>query len=158
MTNHNIKYLVLGLLLLLVYGCKKDILGEGEITTITPNPITTVESRVVGLVQDEAGLPLSEVKVEHIGNSIMTDENGYFSIPTVSTTVNGGYITFEKDGFFENSKFIFQLDPDDYSFLRVTMLDLGTPSEIDPSNAHTCLLYTSPSPRDATLSRMPSSA
>ena len=24
--------------------------------------------------------------------------------------------------------------------------------------AHTCLLYTSPSPRDATLSRMPSSA
>ena len=137
MTNHNIKYLVLGLLLLLVYGCKKDILGEGEITTITPNPIITVESRVVGLVQDEAGLPLSEVKVEHIGNSIMTDENGYFSMPTVSTTVNGGYITFEKDGFFENSKFIFQLDPDDYSFLRVTMLDLGTPSEIDPSNAHT---------------------
>ena len=137
MTNHNIKYLVLGLLLLLVYGCKKDILGEGEITTITPNPIITVESRVVGLVQDEAGLPLSEVKVEHIGNSIMTDENGYFSIPTVSTTVNGGYITFEKDGFFENSKFIFQLDPDDYSFLRVTMLDLGTTREIDPSNAHT---------------------
>ena len=137
MTNHNIKYLVLGLLLLLVYGCKKDILGEGEITTITPNPIITVESRVVGLVQDEAGLPLSEVKVEHIGNSIMTDENGYFSMPTVSTTVNGGYITFEKDGFFENSKFIFQLDPEDYSFLRVTMLDLRTPSEIAPSNAHT---------------------
>ena len=25
-------------------------------------------------------------------------------------------------------------------------------------NLHTCLLYTSPSPRDATLSRMPSSA
>ena len=25
-------------------------------------------------------------------------------------------------------------------------------------NAYTCLLYTSPSPRDATLSRMPSSA
>ena len=31
--------------------------------------------------------------------------------------------------------------------------------EIDRSNAYnTCLLYTSPSPRDATLSRMPSSA
>ena len=27
-----------------------------------------------------------------------------------------------------------------------------------PANAQTCLLYTSPSPRDATLSRMPSSA
>ena len=32
------------------------------------------------------------------------------------------------------------------------MEDLGADS------LHTCLLYTSPSPRDATLSRMPSSA
>ena len=29
---------------------------------------------------------------------------------------------------------------------------------LDPMGIHTCLLYTSPSPRDATLSRMPSSA
>ena len=28
----------------------------------------------------------------------------------------------------------------------------------DRAHDHTCLLYTSPSPRDATLSRMPSSA
>ena len=31
-------------------------------------------------------------------------------------------------------------------------------SETDTDNAIACLLYTSPSPRDATLSRMPSSA
>ena len=30
--------------------------------------------------------------------------------------------------------------------------------EVDGSNNSICLLYTSPSPRDATLSRMPSSA
>ena len=29
---------------------------------------------------------------------------------------------------------------------------------LDKSTPYTCLLYTSPSPRDATLSRMPSSA
>ena len=29
---------------------------------------------------------------------------------------------------------------------------------VDKYKLHTCLLYTSPSPRDATLSRMPSSA
>ena len=29
---------------------------------------------------------------------------------------------------------------------------------IDAPKPHSCLLYTSPSPRDATLSRMPSSA
>ena len=35
----------------------------------------------------------------------------------------------------------------------------GDPELLLPGgNAYTCLLYTSPSPRDATLSRMPSSA
>ena len=35
----------------------------------------------------------------------------------------------------------------------------GTLAELKEARlAHTCLLYTSPSPRDATLSRMPSSA
>ena len=31
-------------------------------------------------------------------------------------------------------------------------------SLLDPTNSHSCLLYTSPSPRDGLLSRMPSSA
>ena len=35
--------------------------------------------------------------------------------------------------------------------------ELGTPVMVK-AQVHTCLLYTSPSPRDATLSRMPSSA
>ena len=33
-----------------------------------------------------------------------------------------------------------------------------TPEDADVILLNTCLLYTSPSPRDATLSRMPSSA
>ena len=33
-----------------------------------------------------------------------------------------------------------------------------TPSMVAFANGERCLLYTSPSPRDATLSRMPSSA
>ena len=32
------------------------------------------------------------------------------------------------------------------------------PAQLDGDNVTSCLLYTSPSPRDATLSRMPSSA
>ena len=31
-------------------------------------------------------------------------------------------------------------------------------ADVQPGGLETCLLYTSPSPRDATLSRMPSSA
>ena len=34
----------------------------------------------------------------------------------------------------------------------------ASPSLVNLKNSNTCLLYTSPSPRDATLSRMPSSA
>ena len=48
-------------------------------------------------------------------------------------------------------------DRDDLSWrvLDTRPQDLGSVSD---ARAHTCLLYTSPSPRDATLSRMPSSA
>ena len=36
--------------------------------------------------------------------------------------------------------------------------DIGTQQQVGLYNNYGCLLYTSPSPRDATLSRMPSSA
>ena len=40
---------------------------------------------------------------------------------------------------------------------EILLLDEPT-SELDPGSAESCLLYTSPSPRDRTRSRMPSSA
>ena len=46
-------------------------------------------------------------------------------------------------------KLSYLLDADDHSNVEVSL---------HPSFTNICLLYTSPSPRDATLSRMPSSA
>ena len=53
----------------------------------------------------------------------------------------------------------------DFVFLRIVRMDTGfiDKGKIESDNyldylRNTCLLYTSPSPRDATLSRMPSSA
>ena len=43
-----------------------------------------------------------------------------------------------------------------YSKLNEAMADLA--DSVDETKHYNCLLYTSPSPRDATLSRMPSSA
>ena len=37
-------------------------------------------------------------------------------------------------------------------------LKLDNPHDVEPGDLYTCLLYTSPSPRDRTRSRMPSSA
>ena len=39
-----------------------------------------------------------------------------------------------------------------------TIADLMREQKVPQDNANTCLLYTSPSPRDLKLSRMPSSA
>ena len=44
------------------------------------------------------------------------------------------------------------------SFIKFGAEPLETPSFEISENIGSCLLYTSPSPRDATLSRMPSSA
>ena len=42
---------------------------------------------------------------------------------------------------------------------RIVALDYGEIQQVgEPDELYSCLLYTSPSPRDATLSRMPSSA
>ena len=48
--------------------------------------------------------------------------------------------------------------PEDQSELIFAQDLLEISIELDDDNWDTCLLYTSPSPRDATLSRMPSSA
>ena len=51
------------------------------------------------------------------------------------------------------------LSMDDPSFTETTPYDPKSPySASKAASDHLCLLYTSPSPRDATLSRMPSSA
>ena len=44
-----------------------------------------------------------------------------------------------------------------YDIMSTDDLDFGS-NEVYPEDPNTCLLYTSPSPRDRTRSRMPSSA
>ena len=47
---------------------------------------------------------------------------------------------------------------EDERWLTVQLVEGNVPRIAGLSDDNTCLLYTSPSPRDATLSRMPSSA
>ena len=65
-------------------------------------------------------------------------------------TLTGSNTTFSKDNVSQK---------DFYSILikhQLNMIDAWNPKKSDSFTG--CLLYTSPSPRDATLSRMPSSA
>ena len=55
-------------------------------------------------------------------------------------------------------KFIQALKDNDIEYMVLTNNSMSTPRDLSARLRNTCLLYTSPSPRDATLSRMPSSA
>ena len=66
---------------------------------------------------------------------------------------NAGMNPF-KDLFLGNSPVVHPRIADTQKCLRVS----GKHNDLEEVGVDTCLLYTSPSPRDATLSRMPSSA
>ena len=62
-----------------------------------------------------------------------------------------------KEGAFE--KFMGFMQSDEGMAERKKVADVSkTIASVSPDKSTICLLYTSPSPRDATLSRMPSSA
>ena len=49
-------------------------------------------------------------------------------------------------------------EPDDFLKVRETLTRIGVASRKEKKLYQSCLLYTSPSPRDLSTSRMPSSA
>ena len=51
-----------------------------------------------------------------------------------------------------------ELDRSNFCERELTVVITSVPATVDFGAGVSCLLYTSPSPRDATLSRMPSSA
>ena len=68
----------------------------------------------------------------------------------------------EEDFFLKNMKGVKPFKKDSPIIRTKTTIKknvkLDKKTNIKNTNKKTCLLYTSPSPRDATLSRMPSSA
>ena len=72
----------------------------------------------------------------------------------LSNVISGIPLTYFKD-FQEDKKIIFECF-DELSVCLDVMNEVIKKSQFNKDKG--CLLYTSPSPRDATLSRMPSSA
>ena len=96
--------------------------------------------------------------------TIIRVENDLY-IATVSSTCGGSIKSFEiKEHLKHDSGFVNLVTPDNIKNLLVSFKDFnGNQIQLDEgwvlqSSVDSCLLYTSPSPRDATLSRMPSSA
>ena len=96
--------------------------------------LISLKAQVSGLVTDPAGEPLAFASIYVEGTSRGTTSN-----------LNGEYEIQVEPG---DRNLVFQ-----YVGYQSEILALETVEGVQ-----TCLLYTSPSPRDATLSRMPSSA
>ena len=77
-------------------------------------------------------------------------EGSYQSLIRVGVSTQAGHLVLQRNGYRDRPKQALYLD--DVSTLSAQVKETLKTQNIS------CLLYTSPSPRDATLSRMPSSA
>ncbi len=82
-------------------GCKKD-----DDESPSNNAEVLVNGSISGLITDQFNVPVPEVLVNMSTNTTTTDENGYFNFKNVEISSNGSLITTQKDGYFNNAKFV----------------------------------------------------
>ena len=103
---------------------------------------------------DENGLTLF--------SSVNVIPGGTLQLPFSATNTTGNtayvemWIDWNGDGAFTPDEFV--IDIDDSMNPLPTQLDINVPTNVIDQQPIGCLLYTSPSPRDLSTSRMPSSA
>ena len=131
--------LIFVLIASLAYGQKK-----------TEDKKRVIQFSGVVVTQDEFGemipLPYTTIGIKNTSRGTYSETDGFFSI----VAEVGDTLVFSRIGFKTSEHEVSDsLDTQFYSWHQVMSQD----NILLP-----CLLYTSPSPRDATLSRMPSSA
>ena len=133
----------------------------------TTDRVFSAKKALVGgtLVDGLGGAPIYDSVILIDGNQIVdVGEEGELDIPEGYELISTVAMTI-MPGLWEMHAHLMLNGHSDYAHWDKTYID-RLASEIMPSSAEqlllagvtTCLLYTSPSPRDATLSRMPSSA
>ncbi len=93
------------LALIFLSSCRENIVGDGDSNSTTNEPVVLVETEISGRVISEAGAPLQDVLVEIEGESVFTDQNGFFSFQG-DYNQNGTYIKATRNGFFLGAKVV----------------------------------------------------
>jgi hypothetical protein len=115
------KHLILSLLfcivlcasqLLLIASCKKSKKEADP----EPPVVTAAEYKIVGIVKDEAGLPIASANVTNGSNSVTTNNNGFFEIKGIATADGRCAVAAKKDGFFAGAKGCLSDGKQDLSF------------------------------------------
>ncbi len=99
------QYLIYFSICLLLLNCSTAI-DEETIEEFVPDPKVFVHANLRGIVLDVDGSAILGAKIEVEGVEIMTDELGYFSIPSTNLSSTGTIVRIEKSGYFESSRYI----------------------------------------------------
>ena len=100
-------------------------------------------------------LSAQAIDVEYFPLSLSVDQLGVHNIDgSTLLTLDKAKLSAQLIGWLKNKNNFWAAD---LSNADVRLNNLATSKSVD-STSNTCLLYTSPSPRDGLLSRMPSSA
>ena len=123
-----------------------------EITARNDGPSDVIGARISDALPAELG-SLSVTGCVPAGGAVCTSQSIVASdLNAVADLPNGGSVTYTITGIVDSLPASGQLT-NQATILRTT--DVNDP---DATNPDACLLYTSPSPRDLSTSRMPSSA
>ena len=147
-----------------------DKSDAGTLTAGNSTPLTDGSSSVLLASEEwarERGLPILAYLTHGQTSSVdFVEGEGLLMAPAVAVSemIDRAGITLQDFDFYEiHEAFAAQVlctlaawESDDYCINRLGRT--GAMGTIDRAKLNVCLLYTSPSPRDATLSRMPSSA
>ena len=154
-----------------VTSCTPDLAGPvapGDSVSCTATLNVSVDTTNIA---DTSGNPTDENGADLPGVADPTDSDdavvdldeapGIEIVKTAGTAADGDVLTINAAG---DVVYTYVVTNTGNTFLSDIVItdDAGTPADttddVDVTSCTPCLLYTSPSPRDATLSRMPSSA
>ena len=155
-------------------GGRKEILRDNDPSVIWDGPLIVLVNEFSASASEILAAALQDYNRAIILGSKQTYGKGTVqNIINLNNVISGntygdlGSLKITTDMFYRINGGSTQLEgvksdlvfPNRYSYIDIGEKDLENPlnwNKIDPASY--CLLYTSPSPRDATLSRMPSSA
>ena len=167
--SYKMKILVFALIAGLALSCSSDSINEKKSLNLSKTNTNSAINDSIGTIMKRAALQNSiyenKIRSELFKNALSNEYNFNNIFGYAKESLNNGdteiAITIIQDFINSNPKFknITQQTKMIHEFLAICYLRKGEQLNCQQNhNDYSCLLYTSPSPRDATLSRMPSSA
>ena len=121
------KILLFSLLILCFYGCREDLEQITVLEESTQPPIIRIRGSVFGFVVDESDLPISGATIDIAGQTMTTDEKGFFIFDNIDLDGAGSLLKAEKWGYFPGFD-RFYPEPTATNFTKIKLISYGSSS------------------------------